>query len=555
MKGRLSEGLLPSLLRELYVGRETGLLSLARLEERRGVRFRHGHLIGADTNVREERMGELMVRHGILSAADLKRATGFVLRDKKKLGTVLLELGILDHTGLEDAMGLHVREILSRVFDWKDGEYEFQPEPDVPFGPTDVVLKLSTAELILEAARSVQDPDIIRYCIGNLDRAVALSMDPLLRFQKLALTATDGYVLSRIDGTLSARELQLIIPLPPDETVKSLFGLLSTGVVELVPGPPKKRAAPPPLAAAPARPPASTPASAPEEVFKFVVAPPAAAPAEPGTATALPSAGREAVVRLAPEEPEPETDPRRLEILEAHQDLKTKNHFEVLGLTRGATEAQVKEAYFRMAKRFHPDVHHSAGLSDLREQIEAVFIRLGLAYEVLRNPRTRANYESELPRPSGPASLPKAETPSDPEEERKRAEESVRKAERAMAAEKYWEAIQLLESALGRVQGKVRLKGRVLLARAYARNPNWIKQAEEELLAVLREDPAHLEAYVLLGAIYRDGGLKARALSMYRKALDLAPDNQEALAQASLLSTSEAEPEKKGVFKKLFGRS
>src|SRR5688572_19414641 len=111
MKGRLSEGLLPSLLRELYVGRETGLLSRARLEQRRGVRFRHGHLIGGDTNVREERLGEVLVRHGILSAADLKRATGFVLRDKKKLGTVLMELGILDQAGLEDAMGLHVREI------------------------------------------------------------------------------------------------------------------------------------------------------------------------------------------------------------------------------------------------------------------------------------------------------------------------------------------------------------------------------------------------------------------------------------------------------------
>jgi hypothetical protein len=552
MKGRLTEGLLPALLRELYVGRETGLLSFTRLEERRGVRLRHGHLSGADTNVREERLGEVLVQHGKLSAADLKRATGFVLRDKKKLGVVLQELGILDQAGLEDAMALHVREILSKVFDWKDGDYAFEPEEDIPPDPTDIVLKLSTAELILEAARSVEDPDVIRYCIGNLDRVVALSNDPLLRFQKLALTAVDGYVLSRIDGTLSAREVQQIIPLQPDDTLKSLFGLLSTGVIEFLPGPPKKKLTSVPLAAPPVH---AAPPGPSEEPFVFVDAGPPAAPPAPGAAATPPPAA-------SPDELRPvfagaETDPRRLEVLEAHQRLKEKNHFEVMGLTRGATEAQVKEAYFRLAKRFHPDVHHSAGLSDLREQIEAVFIRLGLAYEVLRSPRARANYESQLPRAahasaSAPADVPEAAP--DPAAEARKAEVDVRKAEKAMAEEKYWEAIQLLESALGRLEGKVRLKGRVLLAKAYSKNPNWVKQAEEELLAVLREDPAHLEACLLLGAIYRDGGLKARALSMYRKALELAPDNEEALAQTSLLGGPEPEPEKKGVFKKLFGR-
>jgi hypothetical protein len=545
MKGRLTEGLLPSLLRELYVGRETGLLSFSRMEERRGVRFRHGHLTGADTNVREERLGEVLVRHEILTAADLKRATGFVLRDKKKLGAVLIELGILDQAGLEDAMGLHVREILSKVFDWNDGEYEFQAEPDVAPGPDDVVLKLSTAELILESARSVGDPDVIRYCIGNLDRVVAPSTDPLLRFQKLALTAVDGYVLSRVDGTLSAREIQQIIPMQADETLKSLFGLLSTGVIEFVPGPPKKKAAPVPLAAPPVR------TAAPAEEPFVLMTPPDASAAPPAGAE---PAGED--TRARPTIPGPETDPRRLEVLEAHQGLKTKNHFAVLGLTRDATEAQVKEAYFRLAKRFHPDVHHSAGLSDLREQIEAVFIRLGLAYEVLRSPRTRAHYESDLPRTTTAMPMaPPEQPPADPAAEAKQAHEAVFKAERAMAKDKYWEAIQLLESALGRVEGKVRIKGRVLLAKAYSKNPHWVKQAEEELLAVLREEPSNLEACILLGAIYREGGLKARALSMYRKALDLAPDNQEALTQASILGADEPEPEKKGVFKKLFGRS
>ena len=65
----------------------------------------------------------------------------------------------------------------------------------------------------------------------------------------------------------------------------------------------------------------------------------------------------------------------------------------------------------------------------------------------------------------------------------------------------------------------------MLLARAYMKNVNWLKQGEELLLEVLKEDPGHAEAYLLLAQIYRDQGLKARAAHMLRKAAELLPDN------------------------------
>ena len=120
-------------------------------------------------------------------------------------------------------------------------------------------------------------------------------------------------------------------------------------------------------------------------------------------------------------------------------------------MTRGATEAQVKEAYFRKAKRFHPDAHHDAALSDLRGKLEAVFIRLGEAYEVLRNPRMRASYERGLGPPPAPA-RPRRRRPGPTT---RLARRGVDPAERA-SEEKYWEAIQLLERAIPRVSGKIK---------------------------------------------------------------------------------------------------
>jgi tetratricopeptide (TPR) repeat protein len=528
---------LPGVLRELYVGRKTGVLTFTRGDERRSVRVRGGHIVTADTTVREDRMGEVLVRHGLLPAADLKRAVGFSLRDNKLLGVVLMELGLLDERGLEQALALHVRAVLSRVFSWQEGSYEFVDETDAAEKPGDVTLRMSTGDLILEATRSVQDPDVVRYNLGDIDRVLGLSNDPLLRFQRIGLTPVDGYVLSRVDGTLSAREVMQLIPLPSEEVQRSLFGLLSTGVVEYLLDLPAK----------PAPPPVPRPASSRR---KGVARRPAAAPDAAAESAAPPASS-------VPVAPSP-VDTRRIEILEAYDTLQSGTHYDVLGIARDATEAQVKEAYFRMAKRFHPDVHHDEALHDLRDKLEAVFIRLGEAYEVLRNPRIRMSYERQLgplPGAADAAGLPPVAR-EDPKALAQQAEEAIRRAARSVAEEKYWEAIQLLETSVGRVEGKMKQEGRVLLARAYAKNPNWVKQGEELLQTVIRDDPQNVDAHFHLAAIYRAGSLKSRAQAMLRRVLELEPGHEEARLQLEALGVENPQPPsaEPGLFKKLLRR-
>jgi curved DNA-binding protein CbpA len=534
--GKLWEGVLPGVLRELYVGRKTGVLSFTRGDERRSVHVRNGHIVSGDTTVREDRMGEVLVAKGLLAPADLKRAMGFALRDGKRLGEVLLEQGLLDERGLEQALALHVHAVLSKVFSWPEGSYEFAEDVEGE-GPADVTLRVTTGDLILEATRSVQDPDVVRYNLGDIDRVLGLSSDPLLRFQRIALTPADGYLLSRIDGTLSAREVMQLAPLPAEEVQRSLFGLLSTGVVEYLDSVPAK----------PAPPPAPAP---PRAVRK-----PAEGARPPTGAASESSPGP--VPPPNPPVPSAAVDTRRTEIIEAFDGLRTRTHYEILGIGRDATESQVKEAYFRMAKRFHPDVHHDEALHDLRHKLEAVFIRLGEAYEVLRNPRIRASYERQLgPVPGRDAPPADAGPPAQDEAALVReAEEAIRRAGRSMAEEKYWEAIQLLETSITRVEGKLKQNGRILLARAYAKNPNWVKQGEELLQQVIREDPQNVDAHFQLGSIYRSRGLRSRAAAMLRRVLDVQPDHEEARA---LIEGLDAEPPpsppEAGLFKKLLRR-
>lgn len=543
MKGSIEEGVLPTVLRDLYVGRKTGFLHFSRGNERRSVYFAGGSLVHGDTNVREERLGETLVRQGLLTEADLKRATGFMLRDKKRLGAVLVELGVLDADRLDDALAVHVRELLLQVLKWSEGEYEFEAKEAAGLEPG-FALKLSTGEVILEAVRRIEDRDVIRYALGDIDRVLGLSTDPLLRFQKITLSPADGYILSRIDGTLSAREVMQVIPMVPEDTIKGLFGLLCTGIIEYLPLPPKTpmpefRPAPKPLPPEPLR-----------EAVPSVQPPPAPAP----VVKAPPS-----VSALTPEQ-----DARRKEVVETFEGLGAKNHFEALGISRTSGEAQVKEAYFKLARRFHPDTHHDPALADLRDKIEAIFIRLGEAYEVLRDRNRRSAYESDmvarLPRPArGAAPAPEAAAMTvDPEYEAKNAEEALRRAERLFAQEKYWDSIQLIEPALASLKGKLHQRGRVLLARNYLKNPKWLKRAEEQLLAVVREDASNVDAHFLLAGIYKTSGLRTRAFHEYRRALELKPDHEEARAAIMEVVPEESGEEDKmgsGLLKKLFGKS
>jgi hypothetical protein len=525
------------------------------------VRLHRGTIINADTNVLDDHLGELLVRREVLASTDLERATRVVLAEKKRLGQVLREMGLLDKGGLEDAIALHVREILTKVFTWNEGSYEFDERPEGPIDE-ELTLKLSTGELILEAVRAIQDPDVIRYALGDIGRPLALSNDPLLRFQKLTLSPSDGFVLSRVDGTTSAREIMQLIPLAPEETQKSLFGLLCTGIIEVKED--HKRKEPSPSWTAPGTIPAFVPPPPTREPEPLP--PPAPTPPPP----AAPQASAPPAVPPAPPPPppapplriDPAAEARRKEILDTHAGIKGKNHFEVLGIPRASSEAQVKEAYFRLAKRFHPDVHHDPSLGDLRDRLEAVFIRLGEAYEALRNPRSRAAYEERLgvsvTRSTGgsTSSAPAPRPPAiDPEAEVRAAEAQIRQAEKHFENEKYWDAIQALEPAVTVVTGKMRQRARVLLARAYLKNPKWVKRAEETLLAVVHDDDKNVDGHFLLGRIYKEQGLKTRSQSMFRRALELKPDHEEAAAEIGDPSPEPPEPSSGGggFIRKLFG--
>jgi len=67
--------------------------------------------------------------------------------------------------------------------------------------------------------------------------------------------------------------------------------------------------------------------------------------------------------------------------------MKFKDYYETLGVARDAPADELKRAYRRLARKYHPDVSQET-------DAEAHFKEVGEAYEVLKDPKKRAAYDN-----------------------------------------------------------------------------------------------------------------------------------------------------------------
>jgi hypothetical protein len=516
MAGRLWPGALLEVIRELLAKRATGVLVLKRDGQEMSLRIVNGQVVSGSSG-QPGRLGEILVRCGLLGRGDLERALAQAREEGCRLGPVLCELGLVSRERLEDALRLQVGDVLFAGLFWPDGQWELALDDAPTPLPEDVTLRLSTAQLLLGAVRRIDDPAVVLRALGDLDLPLAAVPHPPLRLESATLGPADGYVLSRVDGSMTGRQILAIAPLPADDVASSLLAFLSAGIVERV------RPSPRPVAA--------------------LTGPPTAASGEPGFS----SLGRD--------------------VEQAFEGLAAKSYFEVLGVAPGSRPDEIKAAYVALARKFHPDAVGDHETETVEQKARAVFLRVSEAYQVLRGTSSRARYEEKLVRFGKPAGLapaagvaravatfaadvpavapamaaPVTAAPVAPEGDPpplQPVSDVLRNAEDHLAAGRLWEASLSLEEVLARSKGPMRQRAHLLLARALAKSPSGAKRAELELRVLLEEDPGCVDGYLALGQLYREKGLIGRAEAMFRHVLTLESKNARALQElAALLPT------------------
>ena len=66
--------------------------------------------------------------------------------------------------------------------------------------------------------------------------------------------------------------------------------------------------------------------------------------------------------------------------------MEYKDYYEILGVKRDATEAEIKSAYRKLARKYHPDVNKT-------KEAESKFKDINEAYKVLSNPTSKKKYD------------------------------------------------------------------------------------------------------------------------------------------------------------------
>jgi tetratricopeptide (TPR) repeat protein len=232
IKGSLKEASLPDVLQLLALGQKTGCLSIADRNNFGYVYFNRGRICYASIVNRRDRIGDILVKHGRLSAAQLDTAVERQAHERdKRLGQILVEEGFISRPDLERFMRLQIEEAVYFLFTWTQGTFKF--EADVAPEREEFQVSINPESLLLEGARRVDEWSLIEKKVPSFDLIFAVDKERL-GASEVELTGEQQQILPLLDGQRDVSHVVEDSGLVEFDVGKALFGLISAGFAHRV---------------------------------------------------------------------------------------------------------------------------------------------------------------------------------------------------------------------------------------------------------------------------------------------------------------------------------
>ena len=227
IEGALADVSLADISQLLAMGRKTGCLSLTDQGNFGYIYFEDGRVVYASVVDRPDRLGELLVKNEVIDRDQLSAAMEKQAHERgKKLGKLLVEGGALSQEDLEKYISIQIEEAVYHVFHWNQGTFQFQADVK----PEESVMRVSISidALLMEGARRVDEWSVMEKKISSMNLVFTLERDPLEE-EGIDLTEAQQRIIPLIDGERSVTDLVDQSGLVEFDTGKALYGLIQAG--------------------------------------------------------------------------------------------------------------------------------------------------------------------------------------------------------------------------------------------------------------------------------------------------------------------------------------
>lgn len=227
IKGSLSEASLADVVQLLALGMKSGCLSVADRSRLGQIFFERGRITFARIVNRRDRLGDLLVRDGLLSVEQLDHVLAEQIRTPdRRLGELLIEHGCLTQEQVDAYVRLQIEEAVFHLFTWARGSFFFDAgeRPDA----SEATVSVNPESLLLEAARRVDEWSLIEKKIPSLDLIFTIDRERL-EAARVELASEQQALLPLLDGKRTIQDVVDATGLTEFDVGKALFGLIQAG--------------------------------------------------------------------------------------------------------------------------------------------------------------------------------------------------------------------------------------------------------------------------------------------------------------------------------------
>lgn len=413
-------------------------------ETKRRILFKDGECFFVQGGTLNETLGRLLVKWGKLTPEKYKESIQIQSSTKKKTGDVLLEMGLITPQELSEAIIRQVEEKIEACFAFEDGSYSFFEAPP-PKDNNLVLYPLKPERIVLNGVKNFLSLQKLDEMLSSIKSApLKRGSNFTLRQAKFGFSPQESRFLMAIRPGSTVEAISKVSKLELQHTLQLIYVLKVTGMVgtekELKERSEQLKALvskSEPVAVPAGQPQLQAEEPADEEASStFMIEGEdteieAEAPQEIDARSEAEKAAEEAKEKAQREKEQAERKKIiKKEIDKYYKLIRKSNFFKILGVERNEiSSAQLKKAYFELAKKFHPDANPEFFQGEFKDMAEEIFTKISEAYSVLSNKKLRDDYVYSIDHKISKADLEKANRQLKAETEFAKAEILLRKGD------------------------------------------------------------------------------------------------------------------------------